>query len=121
MQLAELISKNDILTVQMVEMRSHLTSTHVEQMRKIDEIVQKQNGIRSNMLEIRTNMQFMSESISALISSTMKEMLKKLDDSSRDDQESPAVKESEKPAATKEVSPSMDKKGKRKMTPDDDP
>lgn len=61
-------------------LRSQLKSAQGEQLRRMDDIVQMQSGIRSDMLEIRTNMQFLSESVSALISSTMEEILKRLCD-----------------------------------------
>lgn len=79
------------------DLRSRLSTVQGEQLRRMDDIVQMQSGIRNDMLEIRTNMQFLSESVSALILSTMEEILKRLSGSSKDVHEGHAPEVSEKP------------------------
>lgn len=48
------------------------------------------------MIDIKTNMQFMSKSVSAMISSTMEKILKKISDRSKDE-EGHVIQESENP------------------------
>ncbi|XP_022851416.1 uncharacterized protein LOC111373162 [Olea europaea var. sylvestris] len=51
-----------------------------DQTKKINEIMKMQEQIKCDMTEIRTNMQFLSESVTAMISSTMDEILRLFND-----------------------------------------
>lgn len=62
--------------MQISEIKSQISSMKAEQITKMNDIVQMQGVIRSDLMDIRTNMQFLSESVSAMISSSMDEIMR---------------------------------------------
>ncbi|CAA2954827.1 Hypothetical predicted protein [Olea europaea subsp. europaea] len=105
-----------------------------DQTKKINEIMKMQEQIKCDMTEIRTNMQFLSESVTAMISSTMDEILRLFNDRKGSpvkefgDTE-PAVVGGEESHVVEEVhkidevgnqEPVVDRKGKGKVDPSDD-
>jgi small-conductance mechanosensitive channel len=65
------------LREQLHEMKSQMSSLKSEQHKKMNIIVRMQGEIRTDMLDIKSNMQFLSESVTALISSSMDAILSK--------------------------------------------
>ncbi|CAA2954992.1 Hypothetical predicted protein [Olea europaea subsp. europaea] len=79
-QLSELKSQNKVLTVEMDAVKSQMSSLNFDQAKKMSEIILVQGQLKHDMIEIRTNMQFLSESVTTMISSSMDEILRRFND-----------------------------------------
>ncbi|CAA3028229.1 Hypothetical predicted protein [Olea europaea subsp. europaea] len=79
----KLKSQNKVLTILIVEMdaiKSQMSSLNSDQAKKIFEIILMQGQLKHDVIEIRTNMKFLPESITAMISSSMDEILRRFND-----------------------------------------
>lgn len=94
------------------QMKSQMSTLKSEQQKKINIIVRMQGEIRTDLLDIKSNMQFLSESVTALISSSMDEILNKFRERSVDN----VVGASD---PLDQVEKTVDVKGKSKMDPAD--
>ncbi|CAA3023707.1 Cytochrome P450 CYP72A219 [Olea europaea subsp. europaea] len=81
-QIFELQSNNIDLTLQLNDVKSQLTSLKGNTNNKIDQIICMPGKIRSDMADIRSSMMFLSDSMTALISSTMDAICQKTMDKS---------------------------------------
>ncbi|CAA2975231.1 Hypothetical predicted protein [Olea europaea subsp. europaea] len=63
-------------------MQSQGSSLKSDQQRKLKPLVRMQGKIRTDMLDIKAHMQCMSDSVTTLISSSMKEIMKKFRENS---------------------------------------
>jgi cyclophilin family peptidyl-prolyl cis-trans isomerase len=77
-QVTDIKLKNSELTAQLTEVKSQLMSLRVERNSKINQIIRMQGEIKCDMVDIRSNMTFLSDSVNALISSTMDAILEKM-------------------------------------------
>ncbi|XP_022891911.1 uncharacterized protein LOC111406765 [Olea europaea var. sylvestris] len=124
-QLSELKSQNKVLTVEMDAIKSQMSSLNSDQAKKMSEIILIQGQLKHDMIEIRTNMQFLSESVTAMISSSMDEILRRFNDrkgcpvNEYEDTEA-AVEGFEKIDEVEKLQPVVDRKGKGKVDPTED-
>ncbi|CAA2933357.1 Hypothetical predicted protein [Olea europaea subsp. europaea] len=90
----------------------------------MNSIIQMQGVLKTNLMEIRTNMQFLSETVSAMISSSMEKIMRRFSDKAKDqgteihgvgDKGTHVARGSDK---TDE--PNVDRKGKGKIDPSED-
>ncbi|CAA2998837.1 sentrin-specific protease 1-like [Olea europaea subsp. europaea] len=123
---SELKSQNKVLTVEMDAIKSQMSSLNSDQVKKISGIILMQGQLKHDMIEIRTNMQFLSESVTARISSSMDEILKRFNDrkgcpvNEYEDTEA-AVEGFEKiDEVGGKLQPIVDRKGKGKVDPTED-
>ncbi|CAA3000520.1 Hypothetical predicted protein [Olea europaea subsp. europaea] len=133
-QISKLKSQNKVLTLEMDVIKSQMSSLNSDQKKKISKIILMQGQLKYDMTEIRTNMQFLSESVTAMISSSMDEILKRFNDrkgcpvNEYEDteaaivgcEESHAVEGFEKIDEVEKLQPVVDRKGKEKVDPTED-
>ncbi|CAA2994920.1 Hypothetical predicted protein [Olea europaea subsp. europaea] len=79
-QISELKSRNKVLIVEIDAIKSQMSSLNSDQAKKMSEIILMQGQLKHDMIEIRTNMQFLSESVTVMISSSMDEILRRFND-----------------------------------------
>ncbi|CAA2987590.1 sentrin-specific protease 1-like [Olea europaea subsp. europaea] len=79
-QVSKLQADNKVLNAVLDEIKSQMSSLNEGKNNKMDDIVQMQACIKSDLMNIRTNMQFLSESVSAMVSSAMDEIIRRSDD-----------------------------------------
>ncbi|CAA3024285.1 sentrin-specific protease 1-like [Olea europaea subsp. europaea] len=102
--------------------KSQMSSLNSDQAKKMSEIILIQGQLKYDMIEIRTNMQFLSESVTAMISSSMDEILRRFNDrkccpvNEYEDTEA-AVEGFEKIDEVEKLQPVVDRKGKGKVDP----
>ncbi|CAA2982448.1 sentrin-specific protease 1-like [Olea europaea subsp. europaea] len=119
-QISELKSQNKVLTVEMDAIKSQMLSLNSDQAKKMSEIILMQGQLKHDMIEIRTNMQFLSESVVAMISSSMDEILRRFNDrkdcpvNEYEDTEA-AVEGFEKIDEVEKLQPVVDRKEKGKV------
>ncbi|CAA2934349.1 Hypothetical predicted protein [Olea europaea subsp. europaea] len=131
-QVSELQADNKVLKMEFEDIKSHMSSLNEGKTNKMDDIIQMQACIKSDLIDIRANMQFLSESVSTMISSAMDEIIRRSGDRIREHEvgqkESPGVGDqehhgaggSEKAQEVENVESSVDRKGKGKMDISDD-
>ncbi|CAA2983057.1 sentrin-specific protease 1-like [Olea europaea subsp. europaea] len=131
-QVSELQADNKVLKMELEDIKSHMSSLNEGKTNKIEDIIQMQACIRNDLMDIRTNMQFLSESVSTMISSAMDEIIRRSGDRTSEhgvgqkeapgvgDQEHHGAGGSEKAQEVKNVVSNVDRKGKGKMDPSDD-
>ncbi|CAA2935059.1 Hypothetical predicted protein [Olea europaea subsp. europaea] len=99
-QISDLKSYNEVLNVELDDIKSQMSLVNAEQTTKMNYIVQMQSNIKSDLMEIRTNMQFLLETVSTMISNSMDEIMKRFDhqksDHSVGDKDHPVVGGSDK-------------------------
>ncbi|CAA3033439.1 Hypothetical predicted protein [Olea europaea subsp. europaea] len=71
------VSQNKVLTVKMDAIKSQMSSLNSDQAKKISKIILMKGQLKHDMTEIRMNMQFLSESVTAMISSLVDEILRR--------------------------------------------
>ncbi|CAA2996789.1 Hypothetical predicted protein [Olea europaea subsp. europaea] len=98
-QVSELQADNKVLKMELEDIKSHMSSLNEGKTNKIEDIIQMQACIRNDLMDIRTNMQFLSESVSTMISSAMDDIIRR---------------------SVENVVSKVDRKGKGKMDPSDD-
>ncbi|CAA3029329.1 Hypothetical predicted protein [Olea europaea subsp. europaea] len=81
-QLTELQIENRRMSVAIDAMKSEISLLKHDQQNKLNNIVHMQGEIRTDLINIKSNLQFMTESVTALISSSMDEILTKFRDKS---------------------------------------
>ncbi|CAA3021185.1 Hypothetical predicted protein [Olea europaea subsp. europaea] len=117
-------SYNEVLNVKLDDIKSQMSSMNAEKTTKMNYIVQMQSNIKSDLMEIRTNMQFLSEMVSAMISSSTDEIMKRFGHQKSNhrvgDKDPLVVGGSDKTEEVKTVEPNVDRKGKGKLDPTDD-
>jgi hypothetical protein len=79
-QISDLKSSNKVLTLEIDAIKSQMSILNAEQTKKLDDAVQVQGQIRNDLMEIRTNMQFLSESVTAMILSSMDEIIRRFNE-----------------------------------------
>ncbi|CAA2953432.1 Hypothetical predicted protein [Olea europaea subsp. europaea] len=70
------------MSVAIDAMKSEISSLKHDQQNKLNNIVHMQGETRTDLIDIRLNLQFMIESVTALISNSMEEILTKFKDKS---------------------------------------
>ncbi|CAA3008817.1 sentrin-specific protease 1-like [Olea europaea subsp. europaea] len=80
LQGSELQADNEVLKMELEEIKSHMSSLNEGKTNKMDDIIQMQACTQSDLMDIRTNMRFLSESVSTMISSTMDEIIRRSGD-----------------------------------------
>ncbi|CAA2972011.1 sentrin-specific protease 1-like [Olea europaea subsp. europaea] len=75
-QVSKLQANNKMLKAELDDIKSKMSSLNEGKTNKMDDIVQMQACIKSDLMDIRTNMQFLSKSMSAMISSAMDEIIR---------------------------------------------
>ncbi|CAA2958884.1 sentrin-specific protease 1-like [Olea europaea subsp. europaea] len=105
-QVFELQVDNKVLKVELEEIKSHMSSLNKWETNKMDDIVQMQACIKSNLMDIRTNMQFLSESVSTMISSAMDEIIRRSGDRTSERGGSPTVEPTSKLPVKRVLRPS---------------
>ncbi|CAA3010051.1 Hypothetical predicted protein [Olea europaea subsp. europaea] len=121
-QLTELQTENHRMSVAIDAMKSkisllkqdqqtEISSLKHDQQNKLNNIVHMQGEIRTDLIDIRSNKQFMIESVTALISSSMEEILTKF----RDKSGLNIVKDYEPLDKVGDAEITVDSKGKGKM------
>ncbi|CAA2954673.1 Hypothetical predicted protein [Olea europaea subsp. europaea] len=123
---------NKVLNMELEDIKSHISSLNEGKTNKMDDIIQMQACIKSDLMDIRTNMQFLSESMSTMISSAMDEILRQSGDRTSEHgvgqkeahgvggQEHHGAGGSGKAQEVENVVSNIDRKGKGKMDPSDD-
>ncbi|CAA3005425.1 Hypothetical predicted protein [Olea europaea subsp. europaea] len=118
---------NKVLKAKLEDIKSHMSSLNEWKTKKMDDIVQMQA-----CMDIRTNMQFLSEFVSTMIYSPMDEIIRRsgnrtsnrgagqTEASGVGDQEHHGVGGSDKAQEVENVVSNVDRKGKGKMDPSDD-
>ncbi|CAA2985025.1 Hypothetical predicted protein [Olea europaea subsp. europaea] len=81
-QLTKLQTENCRMSMAIDAMKSEISSLTHNQQNKLNNIVHMQGEIHIDLINIRLNMQFMTESVTALISNSMEEILTKFRDKS---------------------------------------
>ncbi|CAA3010400.1 Hypothetical predicted protein [Olea europaea subsp. europaea] len=81
-QISDLQSENRLLSKQLQAMQSQVSSLKSDQQKKLKLLVRMQGEIRTDMLDIKSHMQRMSDSVTTLISSSMEEIMNKFRDNS---------------------------------------
>ncbi|CAA2971377.1 Hypothetical predicted protein [Olea europaea subsp. europaea] len=76
-QVSEVQANNKVLREELEDIKSHMSSLNEGKINKMDDIIQMQAYIKSDLMDIRTNMQFLSESVSIMISSAMDEIIRR--------------------------------------------
>lgn len=76
--------KNAELTVHLHEVRSQVRELQANGIHKLNQIIRMQGEIKCDMMDIRSNMMFLSDNVSGLISSTMDAVLEKLKEKKSD-------------------------------------
>ncbi|CAA2934567.1 Hypothetical predicted protein [Olea europaea subsp. europaea] len=71
---------NKVLKMELEDIKSHMSSLNEGKTNKMDDIIQMQACIKSDLMDIWTNMQFLSESMSTMISSAMDEIIRRSGD-----------------------------------------
>ncbi|CAA2976426.1 Hypothetical predicted protein [Olea europaea subsp. europaea] len=126
--------KNKVLTVEMDAIKSQMSSLNVDQTKKMTEIILMQGQLKRDMTEIRMNMQFLSEPVTAMISSSMDEILRWFNDKKGSHvnefgdteaaivggEEGHVVGGFDKIDEVGKLEPIVDRKGKGKVDPTDD-
>ncbi|CAA2972860.1 Hypothetical predicted protein [Olea europaea subsp. europaea] len=79
-QVSELQVDNKVLNAELEEIKSHISSLNEGETNKMDDIVQMQACIKNDLMDIWTNMQFLSESVSTMISSAMEDIIRRSGD-----------------------------------------
>ncbi|CAA2971704.1 Hypothetical predicted protein [Olea europaea subsp. europaea] len=74
----ELHSKNQLLISELDDVKSQMSCIKSGQHKKMNFIVRLQGEIRTDLLDIKSNMKLMSESITAMISSSTDEVMNKI-------------------------------------------
>ncbi|CAA3002745.1 Hypothetical predicted protein [Olea europaea subsp. europaea] len=96
---------------------------------KMNSIIQMQGVLKTDLMEIRTNMQFLSETVSAMISSSMEEIMRRFSEKAKDrgieihgvgDRGTHVTRGSDKTDEVQTVQPNVDRKGKGKIDPSED-
>ncbi|CAA3010183.1 Hypothetical predicted protein [Olea europaea subsp. europaea] len=77
-EVSELHSKNQLLIFELDDVKSQMLCIKSDQYKKMNLIVRLQGEIRTDLLDIKSNMKLMSESITAMISSFMDEIMNKI-------------------------------------------
>ncbi|CAA2999563.1 Hypothetical predicted protein [Olea europaea subsp. europaea] len=72
--------KNKVLTMEMDAIKSQMSSLNVDQTKKMTEIIPMQGQLKRDTIEIMMNMQVLSEPVTAMISSSMDEILRRFND-----------------------------------------
>ncbi|CAA2969565.1 Hypothetical predicted protein, partial [Olea europaea subsp. europaea] len=121
----ELKSQNKVLTVEMDAIKSQMSSLNSDQAKKMSKIILMQGQLKHDMIEIRTNMQFLFESVTVMISSSMDEILRRFNDRKgcpvNEYEDTEAVVEGfEKIDEVEKLQPVVDRKGKGKVDPTED-
>ncbi|CAA2935799.1 sentrin-specific protease 1-like [Olea europaea subsp. europaea] len=120
---------NKVLKVELDKIKSQMSSLNEGKNNKMDDIVQMQACIKSDLMDIRTNMQFLSESMSAMVSSAMDEIIRRSGNRTSErgvgqtevgDQEHHPAFGSDKAQEVENVVSNVDRKGNGKMDPSDD-
>ncbi|CAA2996790.1 Hypothetical predicted protein [Olea europaea subsp. europaea] len=62
--------------MELEDIKSHVSSLNEGKTNKIEDIIQMQACIRNDLMDIRMNMQFLSEYVSTMISSAMDEIIR---------------------------------------------
>ncbi|CAA3006921.1 sentrin-specific protease 1-like [Olea europaea subsp. europaea] len=122
-QISEIKLQNKVLTVEMDAIKSQMSSLNSDQAKKISEIILMQGRLKHDMIEIRTNMQFLSEFVTAMISSSMDEILRRFNDRKGcpvDEFTEAAVEGFEKIDEVEKLQPVVDRKWKEKVNPTED-
>ncbi|CAA2990382.1 Hypothetical predicted protein [Olea europaea subsp. europaea] len=105
--------------------KSQMLSLNSDQAKKISKIIVMQGQLKHDMIEIRTNMQFLSESVTVMISNSMDEILRRFNDrkgcpvNEYEDTEA-AVEGFEKIDEVEKLQPAVDRKRKGKVDPTED-
>ncbi|CAA3031282.1 Hypothetical predicted protein [Olea europaea subsp. europaea] len=79
-QVSELQADNKMLKMELEDIKSHMSSLNEWKTNKMDDIIQMQACIKSDLMDIQTNMQFLSEFVSTMISSAMDEIIRRSGD-----------------------------------------
>ncbi|CAA2939443.1 Hypothetical predicted protein [Olea europaea subsp. europaea] len=131
-QVSELQANNKVLKMEFEDIKSHMSSLNQGKTNKMDDIIQMQACIKSDLMNIQMNMQFLSESVSIMISSAMDEIIRRLGDRTSEhrvgQKEAPGVGDQEHHGAggpkkaheEENVVSNVDRKGNGKMDPSDD-
>ncbi|CAA2978209.1 Hypothetical predicted protein [Olea europaea subsp. europaea] len=82
-QLTELQTENHRMSIAIDAIKSEISSLKHDQQNKLNNIVHMEGEIHIDLIDIRSNLQFMTEFVTALISSSMEEILTKFKDKSR--------------------------------------
>ncbi|CAA3005595.1 Hypothetical predicted protein [Olea europaea subsp. europaea] len=123
---------NKMLKAKFEGIKSHMSSLNEGKTNKMDDIVQMQAYIKSDLMDVRTNMQCISESVSIMISSVMDEIIRRSGDRTSErgvgqtkapgvgDQEHHVASRSNKVQEVENMVLNVDRKEKGKMDPCDD-
>ncbi|CAA3001153.1 Hypothetical predicted protein [Olea europaea subsp. europaea] len=102
-QVPELQANNKVLKAKLEDIKSHMSSLNEGKTNKMDDVIQKQACIKSDLLDIRTNMQFIFESVSIMIYSAMDGIIRRSGDRTSErgvgQKESPGVGDQERHGA----------------------
>ncbi|CAA2989548.1 Hypothetical predicted protein [Olea europaea subsp. europaea] len=79
-QVSEFQVDNKLLKVELEDIKLHMSSLNEGKTNKMDDIVQMQACIKSDLMDIQMNMLFLFESVSTMISSAMDEIIRWSDD-----------------------------------------
>ncbi|CAA2982106.1 sentrin-specific protease 1-like [Olea europaea subsp. europaea] len=104
------------MSVAIDAMKSEILSLKHDQQNKLNNIIHMQGEIHTDLIDIRSNLQFMTESMTALISSSMEEILTKF----RDKSGLNIVRDYEPLDKVGDAEITVDSKGKGKMETDVD-
>ncbi|CAA2971670.1 sentrin-specific protease 1-like [Olea europaea subsp. europaea] len=123
---------NKVLKAELEDIKSHMSSLNEGMINKMNDIIQMQACIKSDLIDIQTNMQFLSESLSTMISNAMDKIIRRSSDRTNErgvgqkeaprvgDQEHHGASGSEKAQEVENVVSNVDRKGKGKMDPSGD-
>ncbi|CAA3019927.1 Hypothetical predicted protein [Olea europaea subsp. europaea] len=105
--------------------KSQMSNLNSNQAKKITEIILMQGQLKCDMTKIRTNIQFLSEFVIAMISSSIDEILRRFNDRkgcpvNEYKETEAAVVGGEESHVVEKLQPVVDGKGKRKVDPTDD-
>ncbi|CAA3019873.1 Hypothetical predicted protein [Olea europaea subsp. europaea] len=76
MQICKLQSDNKLLNRELADIKSQMSCFNDAHSTKMNSIIQMQGVLKTDLMEIRTNMQFLSETMSAMISSSLEEIMR---------------------------------------------
>ncbi|CAA2996210.1 Hypothetical predicted protein [Olea europaea subsp. europaea] len=84
MEICKLQSDNKLLNRELAVIRSQMSCFNDVHSTKMNFIVQMQGVLKSDLMEIRTNMLFLFETVLAMISSSMEEIMRQFSKKAKD-------------------------------------
>ncbi|CAA2995134.1 Hypothetical predicted protein [Olea europaea subsp. europaea] len=84
MQIYKLQSDNKLLNREFADIKSQMSCFNDVHSTKMNSIIQMQGVLKTDLMEIRTDMQFLSETVSAMISSSMEEIMRRFSEKAKD-------------------------------------